>query len=163
TACRVFPSEHAKRGQSGPRAVAERSSHAVMVECVWDTLRVSQHLSSAVGQTTALAGCTVIATLMRQGRGTTWGPLKVDGRSADDVITWTYSSTQVHKERSNSNCYKWRARSRRARMVHRVADELVERLAEAGVKRIYGLVGDSLNPVTDAIRRNGKLQWIHVR
>ena len=48
-------------------------------------------------------------------------------------------------------------------MAHRVADELVERLAEAGVKRIYGLVGDSLNPVTDAIRRNGKLQWIHVR
>src|SRR5215468_9788001 len=48
-------------------------------------------------------------------------------------------------------------------MVHRVADELVSRLVEAGVKRIYGLVGDSLNPVTDAVRRNGKLQWIHVR
>ena len=48
-------------------------------------------------------------------------------------------------------------------MTHRVADELVSRLVEAGVKRIYGIVGDSLNPVTDAIRRNGKLQWIHVR
>ena len=48
-------------------------------------------------------------------------------------------------------------------MAHRVADELVSRLVDAGVKRIYGLVGDSLNPVTDAVRRNGKLQWVHVR
>ena len=48
-------------------------------------------------------------------------------------------------------------------MVHRVADELIERLVEAGVERIYGIVGDSLNPVTDAIRRNGSLKWIHVR
>jgi pyruvate dehydrogenase (quinone) len=48
-------------------------------------------------------------------------------------------------------------------MAHRVADELVNRLVEAGVDRIYGIVGDSLNPVTDAVRRNGKLQWIHVR
>jgi pyruvate dehydrogenase (quinone) len=48
-------------------------------------------------------------------------------------------------------------------MAHRVADELVSRLLEAGVERIYGVVGDSLNPVTDAIRQNGKLKWIHVR
>lgn len=48
-------------------------------------------------------------------------------------------------------------------MAHRVADELVSRLVEAGVDRIYGIVGDSLNPVTDAVRRNGKLRWIHVR
>src|SRR5215469_14267723 len=48
-------------------------------------------------------------------------------------------------------------------MTHRVADELVSRLVETGVQRIYGIVGDSLNPVTDAVRRNGKLQWIHVR
>lgn len=48
-------------------------------------------------------------------------------------------------------------------MAHRVADVLVNRLVEAGVKRIYGIVGDSLNPVTDAVRRNGQLQWIHVR
>src|SRR5215472_9875444 len=48
-------------------------------------------------------------------------------------------------------------------MTSRVADELVSRLVEAGVKRVYGIVGDSLNPVTDAVRRNGKLQWIHVR
>ena len=48
-------------------------------------------------------------------------------------------------------------------MPHRVADELVRRLAEAGVERIYGVVGDSLNPVTDALRLNTKVKWIHVR
>ncbi|MFY9841978.1 MAG: pyruvate dehydrogenase [Terriglobales bacterium] len=48
-------------------------------------------------------------------------------------------------------------------MAHRVADELISRLVEAGVERVYGVVGDSLNPVTDALRLNGKLQWIHVR
>jgi pyruvate dehydrogenase (quinone) len=48
-------------------------------------------------------------------------------------------------------------------MAHQVADELVSRMAAAGVERLYGLVGDSLNPVTDAIRRNQKLKWIHVR
>src|SRR6202035_1729588 len=48
-------------------------------------------------------------------------------------------------------------------MTHRVADQLVSSLLEAGVERIYGGVGDSLNPVTDALRLNGKLKWIHVR
>jgi pyruvate dehydrogenase (quinone) len=45
-------------------------------------------------------------------------------------------------------------------MPHRVADELIRRLAEAGVERIYGVVGDSLNPVTDALRLNDKVKWI---
>ncbi|HEY3309759.1 MAG TPA: pyruvate dehydrogenase [Desulfuromonadaceae bacterium] len=48
-------------------------------------------------------------------------------------------------------------------MAHLIADEIVKRLVEAGVERIYGVVGDSLNPVTDAVRRNGKIQWVHVR
>src|ERR1700678_3297947 len=48
-------------------------------------------------------------------------------------------------------------------MTYRVADQLVSSLLEAGVERIYGVVGDSLNPVTDALRLNGKLKWIHVR
>jgi pyruvate dehydrogenase (quinone) len=48
-------------------------------------------------------------------------------------------------------------------MAHRVADELVRRLSAAGVERIYGVVGDSLNPVTDALRINGKVKRIHVR
>ena len=48
-------------------------------------------------------------------------------------------------------------------MPHRVADELIKRLVSAGVERIYGVVGDSLNPVTDALRLNGKMKFIHVR
>jgi pyruvate dehydrogenase (quinone) len=38
-----------------------------------------------------------------------------------------------------------------------VADQFVETLVAAGVKRIYGIVGDSLNAITDAIRRQGKI------
>src|SRR5208337_2091750 len=48
-------------------------------------------------------------------------------------------------------------------MAKSVADLLVETLAVAGVERVYGLPGDSLNGFTDAIRRQGKMQWIHVR
>ena len=44
-----------------------------------------------------------------------------------------------------------------------VADQFAETLAAAGVKRIYGIVGDSLNGLTDAIRRQGKIEWLHVR
>jgi pyruvate dehydrogenase (quinone) len=48
-------------------------------------------------------------------------------------------------------------------MAQRVADQFVEILAAAGVKRIYGIVGDSLNGLTDALRHQGKIEWIHVR
>src|SRR5260370_13151309 len=48
-------------------------------------------------------------------------------------------------------------------MSQTISDVFVEQLVEAGVQRIYGIVGDSLNPVVDAVRRNGKLKWIHVR
>src|SRR6266566_3146118 len=48
-------------------------------------------------------------------------------------------------------------------MSRTVAEHLVDTLVHAGVERIYGIVGDSLNPVTDAIRRSNKIQWIHVR
>jgi pyruvate dehydrogenase (quinone) len=44
-----------------------------------------------------------------------------------------------------------------------VADQFVETLAAAGVKRIYGIVGDSLNGLTDSIRRQAKIEWLHVR
>jgi pyruvate dehydrogenase (quinone) len=44
-----------------------------------------------------------------------------------------------------------------------VADQFVETLAAAGVKRIYGIVGDSLNGLTDSVRRQGKIEWVHVR
>jgi len=48
-------------------------------------------------------------------------------------------------------------------MSKNVADHVVEMLVEAGVKRVYAVTGDSLNPVNDAVRRDGRLQWIHVR
>src|ERR1700724_2018871 len=48
-------------------------------------------------------------------------------------------------------------------MVRTVADQFAEVLATAGVKRIYGIVGDSLNGLTDALRRQGKIEWVHVR
>jgi pyruvate dehydrogenase (quinone) len=48
-------------------------------------------------------------------------------------------------------------------MAKTVAEQFVEILVAAGVKRIYGIVGDSLNGLTDAIRRQGKIEWIHVR
>jgi len=48
-------------------------------------------------------------------------------------------------------------------MVKLVADQFVETLAAAGVKRIYGVVGDSLNGLTDSLRRQGKIEWVHVR
>src|SRR5579864_4879182 len=45
----------------------------------------------------------------------------------------------------------------------KVAESSVKTLIEARVKRIYGIVGDSLNGITDAIRRERSIQWIHVR
>src|SRR5260221_12006374 len=44
-----------------------------------------------------------------------------------------------------------------------IADQFAETLAAAGVKRIYGIVGDSLNGLTDSIRRQGKIEGVHVR
>ena len=44
-----------------------------------------------------------------------------------------------------------------------VANQFAETLASAGVKRIYGIVGDSLNGFTDAIRAQDKIKWVHVR
>jgi pyruvate dehydrogenase (quinone) len=44
-----------------------------------------------------------------------------------------------------------------------VADQFADTLAAVGVKRIYGIVGDSLNGLTDALRRQGKIEWVHVR
>src|ERR1700730_12266909 len=48
-------------------------------------------------------------------------------------------------------------------MAKTIADLVVESLKDAGVKRVYGLPGDSLNGFTDALRRDGALEWVHVR
>src|SRR5215475_3908 len=55
-----------------------------------------------------------------------------------------------------------RAKGKRA-MAQRVADQFADILVAAGVKRIYGIVGDSLNGITDALRSQGKIDWIHTR
>jgi pyruvate dehydrogenase (quinone) len=47
--------------------------------------------------------------------------------------------------------------------VSTVADTIVDHLKAAGVRRVYGLPGDSLNGFTDALRRDGAIQWLHVR
>src|SRR6266852_44427 len=51
----------------------------------------------------------------------------------------------------------------RAMATRTVAGLLVETLARAGVERIYGVSGDSLNGITDSIRRHERMRWIHVR
>jgi pyruvate dehydrogenase (quinone) len=44
-----------------------------------------------------------------------------------------------------------------------VSDLIIETLRQAGIQRIYGLPGDSLNGFTDAVRRDGTISWQHVR
>src|SRR6201988_293132 len=44
-----------------------------------------------------------------------------------------------------------------------VADRIVETLEAANVRRIFGLVGDSLNGITESLRVRDKIQWVHVR
>lgn len=44
-----------------------------------------------------------------------------------------------------------------------ISDQLVEILVDAGIQRIYSVTGDSLNHLNEAVHRNGKIKWIHVR
>ncbi|HTH54095.1 MAG TPA: ubiquinone-dependent pyruvate dehydrogenase [Edaphobacter sp.] len=48
-------------------------------------------------------------------------------------------------------------------MARTIAEVVIESLKNNGVKRIYGLPGDSINGFTDAIRKDGTLEWAHVR
>ena len=48
-------------------------------------------------------------------------------------------------------------------MARTAADFMAEALQNAGVRRVYGVVGDSLNGFTDALRRIKSIDWIHVR
>jgi pyruvate dehydrogenase (quinone) len=48
-------------------------------------------------------------------------------------------------------------------MAKKVADVFIETLAAAGVQRVYGVVGDSLNALTEAIREQKNMEWVHVR
>ena len=44
-----------------------------------------------------------------------------------------------------------------------VAAVIVETLKQAGIKRIFGVVGDSLNGLTEELRRQNDIAWVHVR
>lgn len=48
-------------------------------------------------------------------------------------------------------------------MKSKVADVMTEILHTAGVKRIYGVVGDSLNALTESLRKRGDIEWVHTR
>ena len=48
-------------------------------------------------------------------------------------------------------------------MASTVADVMVATLKASGVRRVYGIPGDSLNGFTDALRRDGGITWEHVR
>ena len=48
-------------------------------------------------------------------------------------------------------------------MSKKVAEQLVDMILQAGIKRIYAITGDSLNELNDAVRRNPALEWIRVR
>src|SRR5277367_4166192 len=48
-------------------------------------------------------------------------------------------------------------------MAKKVAEVFIETLVNAGVKRVYGVVGDSLNGLTDVIRKSKEIEWLHVR
>src|ERR1700748_2733019 len=48
-------------------------------------------------------------------------------------------------------------------MARRVAEVFIETLVKAGVKRVYGVVGDSLNGLTEIIRKSKEIEWLHVR
>src|SRR3990167_7812937 len=48
-------------------------------------------------------------------------------------------------------------------MTTTVADVLIDTLAALNVKRIYGVVGDSLNGITDSLQRKKSIEWIHTR
>src|SRR5438094_2729241 len=48
-------------------------------------------------------------------------------------------------------------------MAKTIADLLVDTLVAQGVERIYGVAGDSLNGITDSIRRQERVRWVHTR
>ncbi len=48
-------------------------------------------------------------------------------------------------------------------MSQNVADLMWKMLEKAGVKRCYGIIGDAPNPIIDALRRNGNIDFVHVR
>src|SRR5271163_2579987 len=70
------------------------------------------------------------------------------------------SGTAFIKDAANSPTFYL---TKEIMMSRSAAEYMAEALAQAGVKRIYGVVGDSLNGFTDALRRQEKIDWVHMR
>src|SRR5579883_1081267 len=62
---------------------------------------------------------------------------------------------------ASRNC--WEQTLRNVIEMKTVAEFVVETLVVAKVRRVYGVAGDSLNGITEAIRRNREVKWVHVR
>src|SRR5207302_6802897 len=58
---------------------------------------------------------------------------------------------------------RWATLTQERTMAKTVSEVFVETLIAAGVQRVYGVVGDSLNGLTDAIRKSTQIDWLHVR
>src|SRR5579864_4936829 len=71
-------------------------------------------------------------------------------RTGQSGINWT-PGARIRKRESKVMAKK------------KTADLLVQTLAAAGVERMYGVSGDSLNGITDSIRRQDQIRWVHVR
>src|SRR6202451_4118209 len=91
--------------------------------------------------------------------GALFGP-RSTGRS-NHSRRWSAKDTAQRNARSRRVFHQ--LTSQGAAPMSTVADQFIQTLATAGVKRIYGIVGDSLNGLTDSLRRQGKIEWIHVR
>ena len=49
-------------------------------------------------------------------------------------------------------------------MAKTVAEILVDQMVEVGIRKVYGIVGDSANPIVDALRRHeADIEFVHVR
>src|SRR5208337_2316159 len=58
---------------------------------------------------------------------------------------------------------RWPILTQERTMAKTVSEVFVETLIAAGVQRVYGVVGDSLNGLTDAIRKSTQIDWLHMR
>src|ERR1017187_5246836 len=88
---------------------------------------------------------------MRENKGSA-PPMSANGRSSQEKLA-ILRPTNLHLTTT----------SKQFVMAKNVAEVFVETLVAAGVKRVYGVAGDSLNALTEAIRRNDAISWIHVR
>ena len=69
-----------------------------------------------------------------------------------------YTETVLRSIRSTN-----RESERGPGVAKKIAELFVEVLATAGVERIYGVAGDSLNGITDSVRRRNGIEWVGVR